>query len=185
MGSLFGYYFAPDSFVRTDNYKRGITLKRAILYARVSGDDRKNATSSIEGQLGKCRKYAAQRGYRVVSEVFEEPDKPTSGADWLPELEKLIRLTPSSTFDVLIRREVDRLARNRFKQLATEIELENHGVVALAWLLHRPGVTAPIIGASKPAHLEDAIAALSIDLSAEDISYLEEPYQPHPVLGHN
>jgi site-specific DNA recombinase len=102
--------------------------KRAILYARVSGDDRKNATSSIDGQLTECRKYAEQRGYRVVGEAFEDPDKHTSGADSLPELEKLIRLAPTGTFDLLICREVDRLARNRFKQLATEIELERHGI---------------------------------------------------------
>ena len=55
--------------------------------------------------------------------------------------------------------------------------------VALAWLLQQPAVTAPIIGASKPHHLEDAVAALSINLSAEDIHQLEAPYQPHPVLG--
>lgn len=102
--------------------------KRAILYARVSGDDRKNATSSIEGQLAECRQYAVQRGYNIVGEALEDPDKQTSGADWLPELDRLIRLAPSGTFEVLVCREVDRLARNRFKQLATEIELENHGV---------------------------------------------------------
>ena len=55
--------------------------------------------------------------------------------------------------------------------------------VALAWLLQQPAVTAPIIGASKPHHLEDAVAALSINLSAEDIEQLEAPYQPHPVMG--
>lgn len=56
--------------------------------------------------------------------------------------------------------------------------------IALAWLLHQPGVTAPIIGASKMAHLEQAVGALEIRLAADDLAYLEEPYQPHPVLGH-
>ncbi len=56
--------------------------------------------------------------------------------------------------------------------------------IALAWLLHQPGITAPIIGASKMPHLEQAVAALEIDLSEEERAYLEEPYQPHPVLGH-
>ena len=56
--------------------------------------------------------------------------------------------------------------------------------IALAWLLHQEGVTAPIIGASKMFHLEDAVAALDIELSEKDVDYLEEPYQPHPVLGH-
>jgi aryl-alcohol dehydrogenase (NADP+) len=56
--------------------------------------------------------------------------------------------------------------------------------IALAWLLHQPGVTAPIVGASKMPHLEQAVAALEISLSPEECAYLEEPYQPHPVLGH-
>ena len=57
--------------------------------------------------------------------------------------------------------------------------------MALAWLLHKPGVTAPIIGATKAHHLEDAIAALSLTLSDQEISELEAPYVPHPVLGHH
>ena len=56
--------------------------------------------------------------------------------------------------------------------------------VALAWLLHRPGVTAPIVGATKPAHLTDALAAEELALSDEEMKRLEEPYAPHPVLGH-
>ena len=57
--------------------------------------------------------------------------------------------------------------------------------IALAWLLHQPGVTAPIIGASKMVQLEEAVAALEIKLSAEERVLLEEPYQPHRVLGHS
>jgi 1-deoxyxylulose-5-phosphate synthase len=56
--------------------------------------------------------------------------------------------------------------------------------VALAWLLHRPGVTAPIVGATKLSHLEDAVAAEQLSLSTEEIARLEEPYRPHTVLGH-
>ncbi len=56
--------------------------------------------------------------------------------------------------------------------------------IALAWLLHQPGVTAPIIGASKMTHLEEDIAAIDIKLSTEELDTLQEPYQPHPVLGH-
>ena len=57
--------------------------------------------------------------------------------------------------------------------------------IALAWLLHQEGVTAPIIGASKMGHLEEAVGALDIQLSMEDRRFLEEPYRPHPVLGHS
>ena len=56
--------------------------------------------------------------------------------------------------------------------------------IALAWLLHQPGVTAPIIGASKMTHLEEDIAAIDIELSPEELDTLQEPYLPHPVLGH-
>ncbi|CAD6556083.1 1-deoxyxylulose-5-phosphate synthase YajO [Paraburkholderia hiiakae] len=56
--------------------------------------------------------------------------------------------------------------------------------VALAWLLHKPGITSPIIGASKPQHLEDAVAALSLKLSDEEIKSLEAPYLPHVIAGH-
>ena len=55
--------------------------------------------------------------------------------------------------------------------------------VALAWVLAQPGVTAPIIGASKPAHFDDAVLALALELSADDLAQLEAPYQAHPVVG--
>jgi aryl-alcohol dehydrogenase-like predicted oxidoreductase len=56
--------------------------------------------------------------------------------------------------------------------------------VALAWLRSRPAVTAPIVGATKPHHVPDAIEALEIELSPEEVAALEAPYRPHPVLGH-
>jgi aryl-alcohol dehydrogenase-like predicted oxidoreductase len=56
--------------------------------------------------------------------------------------------------------------------------------VALAWLLAKPGVTAPIVGSTKPAHLQDALAAEQLTLSADEVASLEKPYVPHPVLGH-
>jgi 1-deoxyxylulose-5-phosphate synthase len=57
--------------------------------------------------------------------------------------------------------------------------------IALAWLLARPDVTAPIVGASEMPQLEEAVAALAIRLEADEIARLEAPYQPHPVLGHS
>jgi aryl-alcohol dehydrogenase-like predicted oxidoreductase len=57
--------------------------------------------------------------------------------------------------------------------------------VALAWLLHKPGVTAPIVGATKAQHIEDAIAAEALELSGDEIARLEEPYVPHAVSGHS
>jgi aryl-alcohol dehydrogenase-like predicted oxidoreductase len=57
--------------------------------------------------------------------------------------------------------------------------------VALAWVAQKPGVTAPIVGATKPEHLDDAIGALALELSATEIAQLEAPYVPHAVVGHS
>ena len=57
--------------------------------------------------------------------------------------------------------------------------------IALAWLLAKPGVTAPIVGASKPHHLEEAVAALDLALLPDEMAFLEERYQPHAILGHS
>jgi 1-deoxyxylulose-5-phosphate synthase len=57
--------------------------------------------------------------------------------------------------------------------------------VALAWLLHKPGVTAPIVGATKLEHLDDAVAAEQLALDAEEIGRVEEPYAPHSISGHS
>ena len=69
-----------------------------------------------------------------------------------------------------------------FAEVAREIGVAL-AQVALAWMLHKPGITAPIIGATKAHHLNDAFKALEVKLSPEQISRLEEPYRPHPVLG--
>jgi 1-deoxyxylulose-5-phosphate synthase len=78
----------------------------------------------------------------------------------------------------------DRLIVERVASLA-----EKHGVprihIALAWLLQKEPVTAPIIGATKISQLEDAVGALSIKLSREEIAFLEESYVPHQIVGHN
>jgi aryl-alcohol dehydrogenase-like predicted oxidoreductase len=78
--------------------------------------------------------------------------------------------------------EADRQVVDRLGEIA-----EKRGVpraqLALAWLLSKPAITAPIVGATKPHHLEDAVAALSLRLTPEEIASLEEPYTPHPLLG--
>src|SRR5664279_6172371 len=78
---------------------------------------------------------------------------------------------------------------NDFDTLDAVLELASErsvtpAQIALAWMLHKPGITSPIIGASKMPHLEEAVAALDIALSDEEIGRLEASYQPHPVLGH-
>jgi len=65
---------------------------------------------------------------------------------------------------------------------------EKHGIlrvhIALAWLLQKEPVTAPITGAMKITHLEDAVGALSVKLTQEEVAYLEELYVPHRIVGH-
>jgi 1-deoxyxylulose-5-phosphate synthase len=95
------------------------------------------------------------------------------------------RTTRSGTdpfLDSLYRPDLDLPVLERVEKVAAE-----RGVpaaqVALAWLLHKPGVTAPIVGATKLDHVEDALAAASLALGAEEITRLEEPYVTHPVSG--
>jgi 1-deoxyxylulose-5-phosphate synthase len=71
---------------------------------------------------------------------------------------------------------------DRVNEIAQERKLPP-AQVALAWLWYKPAVTSPIVGATKPHHLEDAVAALSVKLSDEEIRRLEELYQPHPATG--
>jgi aryl-alcohol dehydrogenase-like predicted oxidoreductase len=76
--------------------------------------------------------------------------------------------------------DIDKPVIDRVNQFAQERGLPP-SQVALAWMFHKPAVTSPIVGATKPHHLEDAVAALSVKLSPEEIARLEEPYQPHPA----
>ena len=71
---------------------------------------------------------------------------------------------------------------DRLTEIAKSRGVEN-AQVALAWILGKPGVSSPIIGASKMAHLDQAIAALDLRLDENEVKALEEPYEPHPVLG--
>lgn len=79
--------------------------------------------------------------------------------------------------------DVDFAVVDQVTEVATKRGVPN-AQVALAWLLHQPGITAPIVGASKPHHLDDALAALEVKLEAAELKALEEPYRPHPILGH-
>jgi aryl-alcohol dehydrogenase (NADP+) len=82
----------------------------------------------------------------------------------------------------LYHQESDYQVVDRVTDLARKRGVSN-AQIALAWMLHKPGITAPIIGATKPHHLQEAVKALEIQLSEVEIEYLEEPYQPHQVLG--
>jgi aryl-alcohol dehydrogenase-like predicted oxidoreductase len=85
--------------------------------------------------------------------------------------------------DSLYTPEVDFAVVDRAAEVAAERGVPS-AQVALAWVLHKPGVTAPIVGATKPQHLEDALAAERLSLSEDEIARLEEPYVPHRISGH-
>ncbi|HEY1518416.1 MAG TPA: aldo/keto reductase [Solirubrobacteraceae bacterium] len=85
--------------------------------------------------------------------------------------------------DMLYKPEIDFEVVERASQVAGARGLPS-AQVALAWLLQKPGVTAPIVGATKLEHLEDALAAEQLELSIEELSALEEPYVPHAIAGH-
>jgi aryl-alcohol dehydrogenase-like predicted oxidoreductase len=96
--------------------------------------------------------------------------------------------TQRSETDVIQKSKYDSTAAaDRFIIVRVAELAEKRGVprvhIALAWLLQKERVAAPIVGATKVSHLEDAVGALSVKLSEEEMAYLEEPYVPHPVVG--
>ena len=107
------------------------------------------------------------------------------------------RLTRDVAAEKTMRSETDQIAKSKYDASAeTDQQViervaetaQKRGVsrtqVALAWLLQKEPVTAPIIGATKLSHLDEAAGALAVKLSAEEVKYLEEPYVPHRVVGH-
>jgi len=79
--------------------------------------------------------------------------------------------------------EADKWVVERLTEIAEKRDLPR-AHIALAWLLHKEPVVAPVIGATKISHLESAVESVSIKLTPEEISFLEEPYIPHPIVGH-
>jgi aryl-alcohol dehydrogenase-like predicted oxidoreductase len=102
-----------------------------------------------------------------------------------PQGERLTRRAETDSFgdSLYPTPELDQPVIDRVNQVASE-----RGVpaaqIALAWLLHKPAVTAPIVGATKAAHLDDSLAAEQLALSEEELRRLEEPYVPHAISGH-
>ena len=107
------------------------------------------------------------------------------------------RLTRDWSAETTLRSEIDEIAKKKYdstsetdQQVVKRVAeiAEKHGAprvhIALAWLLQKEPVAAPIIGATKISHLEDAVGALSVRLTSEEVAHLEEPYTPHRIVGH-
>lgn len=166
------------------------------------------ASSMYAWQFAKALYLADQHGWtRFISMqnhynlVYREEEREMMGLcqdqgigviPWSPLARgKLTRPWDESTY----RSETDNFGKTLYGQVESdkavvdavgklaEARGESRATIALAWMLSKPFVSSPIIGASKPHHLEDAVKALSIKLSGEEIAELEAPYIPHPVLG--
>src|ERR1022692_1861212 len=155
---------------------------------------------SLAGQHGWPRFVTMQNHYNLLYREEEREMIPLCRAEgiglipWSPLARGLLaRNRQAGT----VRSRTDDFAKSLYSKTAEsdnkviarlQTLAEAYGVpparIALAWMLHKPGITAPIVGASKPQHLEDAVGALAIKLPAEEIKYLEEPYIPHPIAGH-
>jgi aryl-alcohol dehydrogenase (NADP+) len=150
-------------------------------------------------RLGLTRFATMQNHYNLIYREEEREMNPlcqAEGIGLLPWSPLARGLLAGSRKAGTLRAKADDYAHKLYTQEADErvvdcVELaaKNRGVppaqLALAWLLHKPGVTAPIVGATKPHHLTDAVAALAIKLTAQETSQLESVYVPHPVLGHH
>lgn len=107
------------------------------------------------------------------------------------------RLTRDWSLETSLRSETDQIAKGKYDSTSETDQrviervaklAKKHGVprsnIAIAWLLQKDPVTAPIIGATKISHLEESVNALSVKLTQDEIAYLEEPYVPHRIVGH-
>jgi 1-deoxyxylulose-5-phosphate synthase len=170
------------------------------------------ASSMFAWQFAKAQATAARRGgtrfvsmqnhYNLVYREEEREmipqciDQGVAVLPWSPlargllagnrtrEGERLTTRAGSDPFgDMLYVPEVDFDVVDRVGEVAGERGVAN-AQVALAWLLSRPAVTAPIVGATRVGHVEDALAAEALELTPEEIARLEEPYVPHAVSGH-
>jgi len=112
---------------------------------------------------------------------------------WAPLAKGRLARKPSKEQNETLRAQTDAIGKSFYSDEDLKIAQQVYDVaearglpmaqVALAWLLSKPVITAPIIGATKPHHLDDAVAATSVQLTSDEIHHLEEAYQPHPVIG--
>jgi aryl-alcohol dehydrogenase-like predicted oxidoreductase len=168
--SMFAWQFAKAQHSADDNgWTRFVSMQNHynLLYRE---EEREMIPQCVDQGVGVIPWSPLARGV-LAGNRTREGERRTTRSDTDPFTDYLY--SHPADFDV-----VDRVA-----EIAAE-----HGVplaqVALAWLLRRPGVTAPIVGATKLGHLHDALAAEALVLGDEEMKRLEEPYVPHPVLGH-
>jgi aryl-alcohol dehydrogenase (NADP+) len=154
----------------------------------------------IQERLGLSRFVTMQDHYNLLYREEEREMLPLCRAEgigvipWSP-LARGLLTRPLEQSDATIRAKTDTFGRQMYHydgddgiiNAVTDIA-KKRGVgnaqVALAWMLAQPGVTAPIVGASKAQHLDDAVAAVELKLDESEMKMLAEPYRPHPIMGH-
>jgi 1-deoxyxylulose-5-phosphate synthase len=168
--SMFAWQFAKAQHVADDHgWTRFVSMQNHynLIYRE---EEREMIPQCIDQGVGVIPWSPLARGVLAGSRTREGERRTTrSNSDAFQDT-----LYTAADFDVVDR--VGEVAAERGVPAAQ---------VALAWLLHRPGVTAPIVGATRLGHLEDALAAEQLELSEEEMRRLEEPYVPHSVLGHS
>jgi len=156
---------------------------------------------ALAERTGLSRFVTMQNHYNLLYREEEREMLPLCRAEgigvipWSP-LARGLLTRPRDKADATLRAKTDAFGRSLYQRddgdnavidRVTEIAGKRgvpNAQVALAWLLAQPGVTAPIIGASKAGHLDDAVKALDLKLDADELKALGEPYRPHPVQGH-
>ncbi len=167
--SMYSWQFAKALYLADSNgWTRFVSMQNHynLLYRE---EEREMMKLCEDQQIGVIPWSPLARG-RLTRPWETEPSTSRAGSD---EFGKMMYRTME---------DADRRVVERVAALSTERGIPM-AQLALAWMLSKPFVTAPIVGASKPHHLEDAAAALSVKLSADEIASLEELYVPHPVLG--
>ena len=168
--SMYAWQFAKAQYTADMNgWTRFVSMQNHynLIYRE---EEREVIPFCIDQGIGIIPWSPLARGFLAGGRKINE-EGPTARSRSDPALTD--RYFRSNDFEVL----------DRVIELAKKYEVSN-AQIALAWLLHKTAISSPIIGASKMPHLEEGVAALEIELADEDMSYLEEPYQPHPILGH-
>jgi aryl-alcohol dehydrogenase-like predicted oxidoreductase len=168
--SMFAWQFAKAQFTaRSNGWTRFVSMQNHynLVYRE---EEREMIPQCLDQGVGVIPWSPLARGFLAGNRTRDGQRHTTrSGSD--PFGDSLYKV--DADFDVV----------DRCGEVAAERGVPS-AQVALSWLLHRPGVTAPIVGATKLGHLEDALAAADLTLSEAEMQRLEEPYVPHPVLGH-
>jgi aryl-alcohol dehydrogenase-like predicted oxidoreductase len=168
--SMFAWQFAKAQHTADDNgWTRFVSMQPHynLLYRE---EEREMIPQCLDQGVGVIPWSPLARGV-LAGNRTRAGERRTTRSDTDPFTDYLY--SQPSDFDV-----VDRVAEIAQRRGVSSAQ------VALAWLLQRPGVTAPIVGATKLSHLQEALAAETLDLSDEEVKSVEEPYVPHPVLGH-